>query len=227
MEKQLNETPTSPINNLNEQKPPEKKQRPFLKLANILGNVVFILMLLVMAAIIFTMVQSKMTGKTPAVACHLMYIVLGGSMSPTFEAGSLALVKPVDPQTLGVGDVITYRTRDESALMTTHRIMDVHQEAGQLSFTTRGDANDVNDSSPVLSGDIVGQVKITIPYAGFLMSFAQTKNGIIALVFIPGVLIIIFELRNLLRYASEHEAEKKAREAAKQLESSSGETERS
>ena len=62
------------------QTPPEKKQSPLLKIFNILGNAVFILLLLVMAAMIFTMVQSKMTGKPPAVAGHLMYIVLGGSI---------------------------------------------------------------------------------------------------------------------------------------------------
>jgi signal peptidase len=200
------------------QTPPEKKQSALLKVFNILGNTVFILLLLVMAAMIFTMVQSKLTGKPPAVAGHLMYIVLGGSMSPTFEAGSLAFVKPVDPQKLGVGDIITYRTSDDSDLMTTHRIMAVHQEDGGLSFTTRGDANDIDDDAPVLAGDIVGQVNFTVPYAGFLMDFAQTKKGLIALVFIPGALIIIFELRNLFRYAAEHEAEKRAREAAKQLE---------
>lgn len=221
MDSRLNDNQPSPATadlSSAEQKPPEKRQGPLLKVANLLGNAVFMLLLLLMAAMIFTMVQGKLTGKPPAVAGHLIYIVLGGSMSPTFEAGSLAFVKPVDPQTLGVGDIITYRTQEGNDLMTTHRIMAVHQEGGQLSFTTRGDANDIDDGAPVLSVHIVGQVNHTIPYAGFLMNFAQTKNGLIALVLIPGVLIIIFELRNLFKYAAEHEAEKKAREVAKQLE---------
>jgi hypothetical protein len=43
------------------------------------------------------------------------------------------------------------------------------------------------------------------------MDFGQSKTGIICLVMIPGALIIIFELRNLFRYAAEWEAGKAAK----------------
>ncbi|NLJ57130.1 MAG: hypothetical protein GX334_08830 [Firmicutes bacterium] len=42
------------------------------------------------------------------------------------------------------------------------------------------------------------------------MNFGQSKLGILALVLIPGVLIIIFELRNLFQLAAGWETEKKA-----------------
>lgn len=202
------------------QNPPvEKKQRNALfKAATILGNAVFVVMLLALGAIVFALVQSKLSGQPPAVAGNQVYIVYGGSMSPTFEAGSLAFIKPVDPQSIKEGDIITYRTRDDSDLMCTHRVVKVNQEGGQLSFTTRGDANDIDDAYAVLPGDIIGAVNFTVPYAGHLMDFAQTKNGLITLVFIPGILIIIFELRNLFKYSAQLEAEKKAKKEAQKLE---------
>lgn len=88
--------------------------------------------------------------------------------------------------------------------------MQVNTEGG-LSFTTRGDANDVDDPHPVAAADVVGVVKYALPYAGYVMDFGQSKAGIISMVMIPGALIIIFELRNLFRLAAEDEAKKAAR----------------
>jgi len=181
------------------------------KAGQILGNTIFVLSLLIMAALVFSMVQSKFTGKPPTVAGHQMFIVLGGSMSPTFEVGSLAFVKPVEPQKLEVGDIITFKSTDQSELMTTHRIVGVNHEGGVMSFTTRGDANDADDALPAKPERIVGTVNMAVPYAGYLMQFGQTQKGMIALVIVPSVLIIIFELRNLFRYYAQWEAEKKAR----------------
>jgi signal peptidase len=107
------------------------------------------------------------------------------------------------------GDIITYRPPSGEGKLTTHRVVQVNRDGG-LSFTTRGDANDVNDQHPVMADKVVGKVYYALPYAGYVMSFGQSKAGIISLVMIPGALIIIFELRNLFRYAAEWEAEKTA-----------------
>lgn len=198
------------------EKPAPAAMRPgaVARVLNFVGNAFFVCVLCTMVILVFAMVQSRLTGEAPRVAGYEMYIVIGGSMSPTFEAGSLAFLRPVDPETIAVGDVITYRGRTEDGALTTHRVVAVHRENGQLSFTTRGDANRVNDAVPVDAGSVLGKVQFTVPYAGYLMNFAQTPKGLLALVIVPGVLIIIFEVRNLLRYAVEADAEKKARERA-------------
>lgn len=87
--------------------------------------------------------------------------------------------------------------------------MQVNTEGG-LSFTTRGDANDVNDPTPVAADKVVGKVNLALPYAGYIMNYGQSKMGMLTLVMIPGALIIIFELRNLFRLAAEYETEKAA-----------------
>ena len=100
------------------------------------------------------------------------------------------------------------------SIATTHRVMGVHKEEGKLSFTTRGDANDIDDASPVLAGDVIGRVAYTIPYLGILMGFSQTKKGLLILVIVPGVLLIISELRNLIKHAGSSN-KKKAGQSAK------------
>ena len=203
------------IPNQLEPPPPAKPAGPgkLKKIAGIIGNIAFFALLALMFILVFTMVQSRLTSGPPSVAGYQMYIVQGGSMSPAFEAGSLAFLQPIDPHNLVAGDIITYTSAGGGDSLTTHRIMEVNNEGGQLSFTTRGDANLVNDSLPVYPENIVGQVVHTVPYAGFVMSYGQSKTGIITLVFIPGALIIAFELRNLFRLAAQWEEEKARKKA--------------
>lgn len=184
------------------------------KTINLAGNIIFFIMLLVMCILVFAMVQSNLTGGPPGLAGYQMYIVQGGSMSPAFEPGSLAFLRPADTRSLRTGDIITYGSADSGKTLTTHRVVAVNSEDGRLSFTTRGDANQVNDHLPVYPENIVGRVVYTVPYAGYLMSFGQTKTGIIALVFIPGALVIFFEVRNLFRLAAEWEEEKERKKKA-------------
>ncbi len=72
----------------------------------------------------------------------------------------------------------------------------------------------MNDPLPVPAENVVGKITFAVPYAGYLMSFGQTQTGLLTLVIIPGVLIIIFELRNLFRYATQWDEEKMVREEA-------------
>lgn len=88
---------------------PAKKQRSgWHRALNIGGNILFFCLLAMMVALVFSLVQSRIRGGPPQVAGHQMYIVLSGSMSPAFEAGSLAFVQPVSPRNIGEGDIITF-----------------------------------------------------------------------------------------------------------------------
>lgn len=183
------------------------------RFAGVAGNILFALVMVIMVLLVFFLVQSRISGGPPAVAGHQMYIVLSGSMKPTFDTGSLIFVRPVDASSIKPGDVITFRSDNTSGL-TTHRVVEVLSSSDGLSFVTRGDANNTADPNPVSADKIVGRMVFSLPYAGYLMSFAQTRAGLITMVFIPAAAIIFFELRNLLQYASEVESQKTAEEAA-------------
>lgn len=173
------------------------------------GNTLTALLLIVMVTMSFYLIQSRIGGGTPAIAGYKMYVVLSGSMSPAFNTGSLVFVKPTDPSAIAVGDIITFGSTDDASRLTTHRVVGTNWDNG-LSFITRGDANNVNDPNPVPAENLVGRVTGSIPYIGYMLGYAQTRQGLILLIFIPGFLILLFELRRLFGYLVESKVEKLA-----------------
>ncbi len=183
-------------------------RRRLARVGNVLGTGAFVILMLMMAILVITMIQSQRTGGPPDLFGHQLYIITGGSMNPTFEAGSLAILDPVSADEIDVGDVITYRGASAETPLTTHRVREVNESGGERSFVTRGDANRVDDP-PVMAEQLVGRVVYTVPYAGRLMEFGQTRRGLLTLVIIPGLVIIGFEVRNLLYLAGEMEKQKR------------------
>jgi len=180
----------------------KKSRGRFKDFFSIFGNILFVILLLVMAGLSFFLIQSRITGGVPQVGGYQMYIVLSGSMSPEFDTGSLAFVREMEPEQLVVGDIITFRSPNNPESLTTHRIVEIQRDDG-LRFITRGDANNVNDPSPVPAENVVGMVTFTVPYVGYLLNFVQTTQGLILLIFVPGVLIIVFELNKILKYLTQ------------------------
>ncbi|MGO2658589.1 signal peptidase I [Mycetocola reblochoni] len=66
-----------------------------------------------------------------------------GSMAPTIPAGSLALVREAPAADIAVGDVVTV-DRGE-VLPVTHRVIEVVDDSGPVTFRMQGDANAAPD----------------------------------------------------------------------------------
>ncbi|MBA7711203.1 Signal peptidase I W [subsurface metagenome] len=124
-------------------------------------------------------------------------IIYGGSMEPAMKLGSLAVIQPVDPQDVKVGDAITYRSGAESTTVTTHRVVQVVQGEDSLVFRTQGDANEDPDPYAVPAENVVGRVWISVPYVGYVMDYIRTPLGFGLLIGIPAALIVGIELRNI------------------------------
>lgn len=184
-----------------------KKANRFLKIA---GNVFFGVMVLMVVMMVFFVIQNKASGGSPKFAGHHMYIVLSGSMAPAFDTGSVTFVRPVKAEQIEEGDIITFRGLGNSDALTTHRVVEIDgSEPGNIKFVTKGDANDVNDPNPVPGENLVGKVTLAIPYLGYLMAFGQTKQGMLVLIIIPGVLLIVSEAYKLYINISKLNKEKK------------------
>ncbi len=197
---------------------PKKRRKGGGGSRNILGffgNMLFIILLLFMATLSFFLIQSRLSGGAPEVAGYQMYIVLSGSMSPEFDTGSLAFVRETDTNQLVVGDIITYRSHADSDSLTTHRIVEIRRN-GDTRFVTRGDANNVNDPTPVPVENVVGRVTGSVPYVGYLLDFVQTRMGLILLIFVPGLLIILYELGKIMKYVTQGRNNKKSKADKKQ-----------
>lgn len=102
----------------------------------------------------------------PMVAGARPLVVLSGSMSPTYEVGDVVVVRPVDPSTLQVGDVVTYQSRPGHPDLTTHRVAGVVLEGESRAYVTRGDANGADDPRPVIAEQVRGTVWYSVPLVG-------------------------------------------------------------
>ena len=187
----------------------------------LLGNIFFIFLILLVACMVFFLIQNKISGGVPKVFGHQMYIVLSGSMNPTFDTGSTVFVKPKEPEEIQPGEVITFTGLDDKRSLTTHRVVDIDRSDPQnIQFITKGDANEVTDPSPVSGDRLVGTVSFAIPYLGYLLNYGQTKQGMLVLVIVPGVFLILTELHKLYAAAkiSKEEEEASASETTEEKE---------
>lgn len=125
------------------------------------------------------------------------YVVLSGSMEPSISTGDVVIVDSVNPNSIEEGDVITYR-RSGAETPTTHRVVEITDQGDERAFVTRGDANDQPDASPVPASQVIGTVIFTIPYMGYVIEFANTPVGLVALVAVPLLLLVAIEIRSVL-----------------------------
>lgn len=179
---------------------------------NILGNILFYFILLLALMIVFFVLQVKLTGDAPSIFGNKLYAVLSGSMEPSIPIGSLIVVRNVDTDRLMTKDVITFNHLDSGKIIT-HRIIKITENGNERYFTTRGDANDTNDFESVKYVNVIGKVVFTIPFVGSVIDFANTKNGMLFLVIIPGFLLLVLEIQKLFKYAILND---RLKEAAKQ-----------
>ena len=120
------------------------------------------------------------------------YVVLSGSMEPTYHVGSLIYVKPVDYKELKVGDPITYMISQDTIV--THRIIEVlvdEEDPSTIRYFTQGDANDVADGSSVHYKNIIGKPVFSIPYLGYLSNYIQHPPGMYVAISAGAILILL------------------------------------
>ena len=117
-----------------------------------------------------------------------MFTIDSSSMEPTYRINTLILVQNTAPENIRVGDVITYVANDQG-LLVTHRVVDI--DRNNRTFTTKGDANEIEDASPVLWTNTVGRVVLGIPWVGGIMrSLTAAENR----PFVVGAIILLLLL---------------------------------
>ena len=107
-----------------------------------------------------------------------------------------------------MGDPITFR-KSENAVAT-HRVIAVDKEARQ--FTTKGDANEVQDMAPVSFDDMIGKAGMSIPLLGYISLNIGTKKGMIVAAAVVVVFVLLQLIPEILKPENLEEKEEKANE---------------
>jgi len=176
------------------------------KILRIMSSFIRSVFLIGICFLAIVVLSSRVSGGEPTILGYQVKTVLSGSMEPTIQTGSIISIKLGNSSSYKKGDIITFRI-DEKLI--THRISDVKQANGQVSYTTKGDNNDGPDLWTVSSQDVVGKyTNYTIPYVGYAMNYANSKAGSALLLIVPGILLIVSALRSIIGAVKELEVKK-------------------
>ena len=126
------------------------------------------------------------------------FIVSSGSMEPSIKTGSIALVMPIDPILVAVEDVIAFRSPEDGKKTILHRVRKITGNQKNRTFHTRGDNNQDMDKWQVRGNAIQGLMFFSIPYLGHLAYVIRTPVGFLVFIGIPGLLLIIWQIREIL-----------------------------
>lgn len=135
-----------------------------------------------------------------------VFNVISGSMEPTYSVGDLLYVKTVDPDSVKVGDPITF-VLNEDLVVATHRVVKVDRENRQ--FTTKGDANETEDAMPVHFNNLVGVPVFAIPLLGYVSAYIQNPPGMYVAIALGAALLLAVFLPDLFTKKEENKEETK------------------
>ncbi len=109
---------------------------------------------------------------------------------------------------LRVGDVLTFNYThpfSKEFMVVTHRIIEIRSDGDGLTYILKGDslADDPTNGSvqevTSQSGDVIGKVVGVAPWLGSLVVFLSTWTGKMCLIVIPCIILIVSEVRNIVR----------------------------
>lgn len=142
---------------------------------------------------------------------YRVYIVNTDSMSATdFDAGDLIFVKETDPSTLNEGDIISYisQNNDSFGETITHKIRRKATDAeGNPAFVTYGTTTDTDDETLVTYPYILGKYEGRVARLGYFFNFLKTTQGYIVCIFIPFMLLILYQGLNCIKLFRKYKKE--------------------
>ena len=134
---------------------------------------------------------------------YKIYTVLSDSMAaPDFDAGSVVIMKEVDPSTLKEGDIISYisQNTENYGEVVTHKIRKLTKDAGgEPGFVTYGTTTDTDDELIVTYPYITGKYQTHISGVGHFFEYLRTPVGYITCIFIPFALLMLYQGINCVK----------------------------
>jgi len=118
---------------------------------------------------VLTILVPKLVGGIPLT-------VLSASMEPSLPVGTLLIVKPVTPEEIRIGDVVSYQPYPLDPTLVTHRVVGITQhQDGTFVFTMQGDANATVDD-PVHGKQVRAVTMYSLPLLGYISNFVNVEH---------------------------------------------------
>jgi signal peptidase len=113
-----------------------------------------------------------------------LYVVISGSMEPTYERGDILVVGRVDALSIEEGDIIVFDS-PFGGIPIVHRVYEIKIEGDNRFFVTKGDNNPFQDPyyQPNYPGippeHIIGKPLVKIPKIGLIQIWARELINVI------------------------------------------------
>ena len=141
----------------------------------------------------------------PAALGYQRYVIVSGSMTGTYDRGSLVYDEEVPVSQLRVGDVITYAPPAGASpeKLVTHRIFAIGRNAdGERSFRTKGDANATPDPWRfTLDKPTQAKVAFSVPYVGYPLAALSIPSVRMLAIGLPALVVALLILAGIWREA--------------------------
>jgi signal peptidase len=139
----------------------------------------------------------------PALLGFQRYVITSGSMTGTYDRGSLVFDRVVPTASLHAGDVITFRPPGHAGLVT-HRIHTLTTVDAKRVLTTKGDANRAPDAWGSITLHDAGQARVAfhVPYLGYGIAVLSERRVRLLVIGLPALLIALSALAGLWRDTS-------------------------
>lgn len=139
-----------------------------------------------------------------SIGSYRMFNVVSGSMKPTYDIFDVIVAKEVPINEIKVGDHLVYlgTKEDFKDKIVTHSVIDVIHEGKNISFKTKGLANNYED--PIVeSNQVYGIVCYKTILLSFLSHVLNNSYGFYFLIFVPITLLIFFEIIDYIKKKEE------------------------
>ncbi len=149
--------------------------------------------------IVSSQIHAKDANYRPGIS---IYTIVSPSMNPVIEVYDIVVnAKVSDPAKIGIGDIITYKSKaaNSEGMTITHRVVAVDKsQDGQYEYMTQGDNNSEPDSLMVTFDQVIGKEIMIIPKLGKLQFLIANRKGWLLLLLIPIGIYLIKDLAKLI-----------------------------
>ena len=178
------------------EKQTEKKHSAGHSVMTVIGAILCIILAPILILNVSLIIRSFVApDEVPRIGKWLPLVVMTDSMYPEIHSGDLIICQVEDAEDVQVKDIISFfDPAGNGTSVVTHRVMEIKNEDGQISFITQGDANNIADARPGPADKLVGVYHSRIACMGHLIMFMQTTQGLLLCVVLPIVLLVGYDM---------------------------------
>ena len=197
------------------------KKKKKSKVLNVVLDIILVIVIFLAASVTIVSLSTRENGVANIMG-YIPFSIQSPSMSGTVETGDLIITKKYNDQELKENDIISFfAIEEDQTIIKTHRIVEIVNNNGIITYTTKGDANNEVDSVGVSKLDIVsvyeadGYDGTHISGLGKVLDFFKSKYGFLLCIILPLFVFFVYQLYKFIAII----IDEKKKQAIKEIES--------